>query len=90
MRNRLRLLIPYYFCTTMSSATLSFSQLLELVLKLPSEQRARLQDALRANSEYKPKQLKAADVSFRQSRKKFEGRTVSVSDALLDERRNAL
>ncbi len=69
---------------------LSFTQLLRLVLQLPEEKRAKVAKALEQHKGAEPSKIKADEFSFRKTRKQLEGYDISISDAIIEERRNAL
>jgi hypothetical protein len=70
--------------------SLSFAQLLRLVLQLPEEKRAKVAKALEQHKGSAPTPVSMKEFSLRKTRKQLEGYDISISDAIIEERRNAL
>ena len=71
--------------------SLSFSQLLELALALPEQQRKQLVSALKAPAKAEePKGLDLSEFSFSKTREQLKDVHINISDAVTEERRSAL
>ncbi len=78
------------FVSMKAEISLSFTQLMELALGLPEVQRKKLAKALTSPVRTEPSRLRASDFSFQKTREQLKDLDITISDALIEERRSAL